>query len=444
MLGIVVSREDSASVAVGEQLLALADWTESTDDGRPDADGGGTVYRLSDAELRTFDDLHIRLEGVDEAFSDAVALLAVASRHSGETGPLLTAHPTGNFGPADYGGAAGRFARAAPNAHRRTLAAFDDHAPDGYEVGTEATHHGPTDVDVPSLFVELGSGEAEWSDPEGARAVARSILALRGVAPDAERTVVGFGGGHYAPRFERIVRETDWAVGHVAADWALDAMDGPDPAVFERAIERSGATRAIVEGDRPGLERRIEALGCPVVSETWLRATTGVPLALVERVEREVERVEDGLRFGAQARGAGVGADVGFRTVDLPEELLAAANGVDADRVLAAVRERALAVGTDEGGTRLAGPVVLADRSRSAVVDALADVLATDYEAVERRDGELVVRERAFDPGLARELGVEEGPAFGRLSNGQKVETNGRTVSPEDVHRVRERRFSLG
>ena len=454
MLGIVVSSADSASVHIGERLLDLADWTAHEDDSRPDAAGGGTVYRLPGAELRRFDDLHIDLEGVDGAFEGADCI-AFASRHAGDTGALLTAHHTGNFGPGEYGGDAGRFARAAPNAHKRVVEAFDAYAPEGYEVGMESTHHGPTDLATPSLFVELGSDEAEWDDPAGAEAVARAILDLREVDPGSDRTLVGFGGGHYVPRFERIVRRTDWSVGHIGADWALEAMDGPDPTVFERAFEASGATRAVVEGDRPGLEGRIEELGYRVVSETWAVETTGVPLPLVERLEREVAGVEEGLRFGARADASvdeparseaddATGREP-LRVEALPDDLLDEANGIDQERTFAAVRERAVAVVTDEGGTRLAGPVVLDSSvtTREAIVEALAGVLEGKYESVERRDGVLVARERAFDPDLARERGVPKGPAFGKLAGGRAVEVDGRTVEPEDVRREREVRFSL-
>jgi D-aminoacyl-tRNA deacylase len=346
----------------------------------------------------------------------------------------------------------------------------------------ECTHHGPTDLDTPSLFVELGSGETQWADDEAAGAVARATLDLRGVDPTPERTLVGFGGGHYVPRFERVVRETDWAVGHVAADWGLDDLpEDPEAyrATVRRAAERSGpgTTRALVEGDRPFLRETLADLGVDVVSETWARETTGVPPALVDRLEGEVAGVEEGLRFGALARresavdadGSGavegshgaVTADADLRVVSLPDDLLAEVNGIDGDRALAAVRERAVAVRTEEGGTRLAGSVVVPAGGESvgegragsgdasadpaaALVEELVAVLAGKYDDVERRDGHVVATERAFDPELARTLGVSEGPAFGRLSAGEAVEVGGETVPPEAVHRERERRFALG
>jgi|GEM_PF-4009951 hypothetical protein len=44
MIGIVVSRADEASRHIGEQLLAVGEWTAHEDDSRDDSDGGGTYY----------------------------------------------------------------------------------------------------------------------------------------------------------------------------------------------------------------------------------------------------------------------------------------------------------------------------------------------------------------------------------------------------------------
>jgi D-aminoacyl-tRNA deacylase len=447
MLAVVVSRADRASEHIGEQLLAAAEWTTREDPDRPDAAGGGTYHRCAagdGVELRTFDALHLDLVDPAAAFDDP-DWLAFASRHAGDTGPLLTAHATGNFGPADYGGTAGDLAEHAPNALARVLAAFDEHAPDGYGTAIECTHHGPSSVGRPSLFVEVGSGEAQWDDSDAAAAAARAILDCAGVAPHRERTVVGFGGGHYAPRFERIVRETDWAVGHVAADWGLDAMGDPasDPDARDtvrQAFERSKATRALIDGDRPAVAAAVASLGYRVVSETWLRETTGVPLSFVADAEDALGPVDEGLRFGARAAGH----EGSFATAALPADLLAEAVGIDRDAVREAVHEGTLAYDTAEGGTRVAGPVALRDAGdRDALVDALADVLATNYDEVVRADGAILARESAFDPERARTLGVPEGPAFGRLASGEAVEVDGETVEPDAVRVDRERRFPV-
>ncbi|WP_435069961.1 D-aminoacyl-tRNA deacylase [Haloplanus sp. C73] len=446
MIAIVVSRADSASEHIGEALLDVGDWTEHRDETRPDAEGGGIYHRTDGFELRTFDDLHIHLDRPDAAFDDP-DLLVVVSRHSGESGALLTAHFTGNFGDAEYGGEAGHFARACPNAAADVVDALDRHAPERYEVGTECTHHGPTDVGVPSMFVELGSDEPQWEDPEGARAVARAVLDLRGVDADREKQVVGFGGGHYAPRFGRVVRETSWAVGHVGADWGLEAMGNPaaNRDVLRRAVEASGTDYALVEGERPGLVSVLEDLGCRVVTETWLQETSAHPIPVVEAVEARVDDVCEGLRFGDVVPDVADDPAEAIVVADLPADLVDAAHGVDAEATRAAVAASAVAFETTEGGTRPAGRVVYpaSDPTGAAdtLTDALVSILRESYDEVRREDGSVVARTAAFDPEAARTLGIPEGPEFGQLANGQAVEVGGERIEPETVQTERVERL---
>jgi D-aminoacyl-tRNA deacylase len=438
VIGIIISRADSASVHIGEQLLDIEDWEHATDDSCAD---GGTVYRAPGFELREFDALHLELDRVADAFSDP-DVVVFASRHAGETGPLLTAHHTGNFGAAEFGGRAGELAETCPNALSRVFDALTEHAPPEYDVGIECTHHGPTDVGAPSMFVELGSSESEWEDSEGARAVARAILDLREVTPERDRQLVGFGGGHYAPRFERVVRETDWTVGHIGAEWVLAEMGDVKEDVLQQAFERSGATRALVEGDNPKLEEAIETLGYRVVSETWVRETEGVSLEFVAEAETLLTTVDEGLRFGTPAKTDAIGE---FTTDCLPAALLEEVEGIDADATRETTDQYALAFDTEQAGTRLAGRVVLGDADdRERIIDEFVQILNRKYDAVERHDGEIIARETAFDPGKAREAGVSAGPKFGRLADGESVMVDGLTVEPHTVHTERECRFSLG
>jgi D-aminoacyl-tRNA deacylase len=481
VIAIVVSRADSASEHIGERLLAVDDWERLEDASRPDGAGGGTYYRTDGFELREFDDLHIELNdpaaafggddgaegdrGDDDGRTD-LDFLVFVSRHAGESGELLTAHVTGNFGPSSYGGEPKTLSTAAPGAEKRVIAALATHAPEGYDVGIECTHHGPTDVSVPSLFVELGSGEPQWADSEAAEAVARAVLDLRGTGPDFAgddsdlnddtpdsanasneflRHVVGFGGGHYAPRFTRIVRDTAWAVGHVGADWALDEMGAPDAnrETIAQTFERSRAAHAVIEGDRPGLTEVIEDLGHRVVSETWVHEVGDRPLPLVERLESDLATVDEGLRFGERSPPSPDAVSIRA----LPAELLSRAQGVDSEATRDAVAANAVAFDTEQAGTRAARAAAFASNADAPgyadLVADLAEVLESTYGAVEVTDDEVVARESAFAPELARERGVPEGPAFGRLAAGDSVEVDGETVTPEDVSRLRTDRFPV-
>lgn len=451
MIGIVVSRADHASTHIDEQLLDRDGWTTHVDESRPDADGGGEYYRREGFELRSFETIHVELDSPEDAFTDPEALdfLVFVSKHAGETGELLTAHFTGNFGPADYGGQPRSFARAAPSVQKAVVAALDRHAPEGYDVCIECTHHGPTDPEVPSLFVELGSSEVQWDDPNGAQAVADAVLDIQDAAADHRpvddgppRQIVGFGGGHYTPRCTRIVADSEWAVGHIGSDWQLDAMGDPkaNREVIDAVFKASRAELAVVDGEKPALEAVIDDLGYRVVSETWLQTVGSRPLPVVSALETELSTVEEGLRFG----DVPIGADRDWLRVDLPDELIGAANGVDTDAVFEAVAENTVAFETVEGGTLPAGRAAVATGSDfDRLVDRLVGLLDSKYQTAERTDDEVVARQTSFDPGKAATLGVPEGPKFGKLAAGEAVTVNGKTVEPHVVESQQVDRFDL-
>ncbi|MFB6137550.1 MAG: D-aminoacyl-tRNA deacylase [Halobacteriaceae archaeon] len=444
VLGIVASRADEASMHVHEHLLDLADWTAREDGGRRAADGGGTYHTCPGAVCRTVEERHLETTDAADRFDADLAALLFVSRHAGETGPLLTTHATGNLGPAEHGGAPNELATAAPGVVGPVLAGLADAAPDGYDVSMECTHHGPSRVGCPSQFVELGSGPEQWDDPAAARAVAAGALAARGVDPTPERSVAVFGGGHYAPRATRIARETDWGVGHVCADWGLSAV--PDDATRRRvaaqAVRRSGATRAVDdtdEGTGDAVTAALADLEVPVVGERFLRETTGVPLPTVRAVEGALGTVADGVRYGdcgrTGATDAGADAVADVAVVALPPTLVETAAGVDPESAVEAVASTTVAHETAEAGARPGDRVAVPaedERGRAAVVDALLAVCERAYDVA--RSGDVVVLTRSvFDPAAAAEAGVPEGPAFGRLADGEPVTVDGETVRPEDV-----------
>ncbi|MFB6085435.1 MAG: D-aminoacyl-tRNA deacylase [Halodesulfurarchaeum sp.] len=428
MIGIVVSTADRASATIGQQLREVADWTRT----------GPGVYRREGFELREFEDLHLELDGVASAFDDP-EFVVVVSKHSGDTGPLLSAHFTGNFGEGAYGGSARELVEPAPGALKRVIRELAAIAPEPYDVSMECTHHGPTDFGAPGLFVELGSGPAQWTDEVGARAVARAVLELRGTAPRIERTVVAFGGNHYAPQPTRVLLETDVAVGHVAADWSIEELGDPEANrdVIEAMFEKSGTERALIDGDWPAVAAVIDSLGYEVVSETWVRETAGTDPSLVEALETSLGTVESGLRFGE-----GTTDEPEIRS--LPTDLIDACAAIDPGETVETVAAHTVAYQTAENGNRVGNRAAFDGRdSYGDLVDALATILEREYETVERRTDAVVAERETFDPSLATDAGVPEGPLFGRLSAGESVTVDGKRVDPEAVHTRETRRFQV-
>ncbi len=229
---LVVNRDDNASTNIRDRLLE-GDWvdTGSKFRGHPMHQRGYDVMVEVDGPVVTDEDLQGDLARFEWPI-DAVWFL---SRHRAASGqPSLTVHPIGNHGPAKYGG---RDDTPVPAAARdmaallRRLKVHRDAAALPHEVTYESTHHGPH-MDIPSLFVEIGSDEAWYDDIPSAEALAAAVtdvLDARHEAPaPALPIVVGIGGGHYVPQHTDKALAGEYDFGHFLPAYAVDAEAGPE------------------------------------------------------------------------------------------------------------------------------------------------------------------------------------------------------------------------
>lgn len=170
------------------------------------------------------------------------------SRHSAASGlTALTVHPIGNFGlETRVGGGPRTLAPPDPPAMTALLRALmTEAAPLGINATFEATHHGPR-MDIPSLFVEVGSGPEDWENKSYCGAVARAIILayLPASLPPPGPGSLGLGGGHYHPRHSDRARHAGEAFGHLIPAYALA---GTDEATLRTAAEQSRATSVVVD-----------------------------------------------------------------------------------------------------------------------------------------------------------------------------------------------------
>jgi D-aminoacyl-tRNA deacylase len=235
---VLVSRADSASLTIRDALLEMGGWKET-----------GAFHGLPVREREGFlmaevEPLHIECELVDRSLRaagvDAFDVVLVASRHRAESGkPALTVHPIGNYRDAEYGGMPRRLSPSAPIVMSRILRRLQVEAQGlKHAVTFEATHHGPL-METPTCFVEIGTDEAAWSDPQLGKRVARAMLsaATPDLVGDAAPVLVGLGGSHYAPRFGDLVKQRKANFGHIVPGYQLDK--GLDPAVLLEAVRQT-------------------------------------------------------------------------------------------------------------------------------------------------------------------------------------------------------------
>jgi D-aminoacyl-tRNA deacylase len=183
-----------------DRLLEAAEWTEAAPfQGRPS-------LVLQDMCMVTTDTLHLQLDHVDRLVCQELGItvdeVIFLSKHRAASGkPTLTMHPIGNFGRADHGGRGRSLVPASPellSGLLRELSRTGRGLP--FQISYEVTHHGPF-LEVPTTYVEIGSDESTWGHRGAAEALAEALL---NCGSSDGPTVIGVGGGHYAPRFTEV------------------------------------------------------------------------------------------------------------------------------------------------------------------------------------------------------------------------------------------------
>ena len=230
-IALVVSVKDIAGMGMKEALLATKQFEKTTLLVKAPFDADA-VYRFAKnqtAYLYTLSCDTIHAEDLDKQID--ADLFLFLTRHQGAAGiPSLSAHPIGNFGAAEYGGKDGTLVPAPANYIRHALDLMEKHKGAlPYEIIQEATHHGPY-LEKPTLFLEIGSTEKEWKDPEAVKVQVAVILDFITTTPRQYRPAIGFGGQHTCSNFMKVMKKTDIAFGHIAAKYAV-------PAVTEGLIE---------------------------------------------------------------------------------------------------------------------------------------------------------------------------------------------------------------
>lgn len=267
---LVTSSEDPASMNIRARLLEQRGWTEKGEfNGHP-------VFRRDDLCMVQVDRIHLDEDFVDvrakDALGESVDVVVFASRHRAESRiPTLTVHPIGNYSSADFGGKAGTLNKSSPQLMTSALRNLSVNAKGlGFNVSFETTHHGPI-LDSPAFYIEIGSYEELWGREDAAEAIAKSILSMK---DEGHPVVLGVGGGHYAPRFTEVALSRKVAMGHMAANYALDSLN--DSMIAQMAQKSGGASKVYFHKKgmpRPAyrtLRERFESAGLKEISSTEL------------------------------------------------------------------------------------------------------------------------------------------------------------------------------
>lgn len=241
---IITSSEDIASMNIRDKLLNSESFVFEEVNHKWK---GNTVLKLDKNENLDSKNINVYLGITDERmiFLNDLELqdlvfypnfIILASRHASKTGrPALLTHTTGNWGKsADFGGEPEELSQSSALLHKAGFLALiqqvKEEVLESYVIDIEVTHHGPTSLKIPLIFMELGSSKREWSKKDAGKVVASAIVNTIFKFIELEeindnKIGLGFGGSHYAPNFNRLIRKENIAMSFICPKYFIQNLN---------------------------------------------------------------------------------------------------------------------------------------------------------------------------------------------------------------------------
>ena len=272
---LVASNKDQASITMAKCLIDDIGFTKVENR----IIGGSYNMHNSQDKLGNNDDEHfdsysfknvklhlshnrslLHLDNLDELYPESTAFVFL-SKHSSESGiPTLTCHFTGNFSNSNpYGGIPRELGIAYPHLQKsyiRDITSKQSFVSE-YDIIIEATHHGPTSLKKPSVFIEIGSTQKQWTDRNAASVVCQSVVSVLTqeiTGAHCKSVGIAFGGTHYPTKLNNLLLESKFGLASIAAKHNLTAIDGfMMKQMISRSIEK--VTHVIVDKKGLGKEK---------------------------------------------------------------------------------------------------------------------------------------------------------------------------------------------
>jgi D-aminoacyl-tRNA deacylase len=247
---LVASNKDPASITMAKCLIDDIGFTKVENSKNLKIGWSHSLQRKSQDKPGNNDDEHfdsysyknvklhlshnrslLHLDNLDELYPESMAFVFL-SKHSSESGiPTLTCHFTGNFSNSNpYGGIPRELGIAYPHIQKsyiRDITSKQSFVSE-YDIIIEATHHGPTSLKKPSVFIEIGSTQKQWTDRNAASVVCQSavsILTQENTSTDCKSVGIAFGGTHYPTKLNKLLLESEFGLASIAAKYNLTSID---------------------------------------------------------------------------------------------------------------------------------------------------------------------------------------------------------------------------
>jgi D-aminoacyl-tRNA deacylase len=209
---IIVSKKDLAGLNIKNNLLKKFKFKKKEH-----------FYTFNNIVLYTVEDESFNCNNIDKEIN--ADLFIFATRHQSSKGVhSLSIHAPGNWSNANLGGLPNKLCIAPASYIKQGLIILNKLASHlNYEITVEQTHHGPY-IDKPCFFIEIGSNEKQWQDSKSGEIIAKTIMQIIKSNINYKASIF-LGGGHYNHQANKILLNTNYAIGHICAKHSLVDMD---------------------------------------------------------------------------------------------------------------------------------------------------------------------------------------------------------------------------
>ena len=162
--------------------------------------------------------------------------LIFASRHTSKTArPAFLIHTTGIWNKnTDFGGEPQDLSLTSALLHKAGFRSFIERdlpsSLTNFSFDIEVTHHGPTTLEKPLVFMELGSSKKEWGIEKAGESIAiviiNTIFKYLELKNREEQIIgLGFGGTHYGPNFNRLIQTKNIAISFICPKYYIQELN---------------------------------------------------------------------------------------------------------------------------------------------------------------------------------------------------------------------------
>ncbi|HEY6950412.1 MAG TPA: D-aminoacyl-tRNA deacylase [Nitrososphaeraceae archaeon] len=264
---LVCSNKDLASKNLSHCLIENFGFTKESNSTFSSNSYPNIVLHISENNL-------LYLDNLDEKYPNSSCFIFLSQHRSQANIPALTCHSTGNFDKNNFGGKERELGICYPWLQKQYLIELSNqkYLLPHYDIIIESTHHGPTSLKKPILFIEIGSTEKQWTDKIAASTVCKSLIKV--IAKKYEFCVkvgIALGGNHYPTKFNKMLLESEYGLGAIATKYDLPYLDS---SLIEQMISRN-----------------IEKVNYAVVDSKGLGKEKSRILSVLEQVGIEVVRI---------------------------------------------------------------------------------------------------------------------------------------------------------